>query len=72
MDTNGHQSSERIRPGLGQLIIGADGHWLDFGPVLSEQLRRIGGDAAAEGFLSMGGQVRQSALLAETPSGVGR
>lgn len=70
MDTNGHQSPDRIRAGLSHPIIDADGHWLEFGPALSEQLRRIGGDAAAEGFLSVGRQVRQS--LAETPAGVGR
>ena len=60
MDTNGHQSPERIRAGLGHPIIDADGHWLEFGPVLSEELRRIGGHAAAEGFLSVGRGTRQA------------
>ncbi len=60
MGTNGHQSPERIRAGLSHPIIDADGHWLEFGPVLSEELRRIGGDAAAEGFLSVGRAVRQA------------
>ena len=60
MDTNGHQSPERIRAGLSHPIIDADGHWLEFGPVLSDELRRIGGDAAAEGFLSVGRAVRQA------------
>jgi predicted TIM-barrel fold metal-dependent hydrolase len=60
MDSNGHQSPERIRAGLDHPVIDADGHWLEFGPVLSQELRRIGGDAAAEGFLSVGRQVRQS------------
>ena len=36
MDSNGHQGPERIRAGLGHPIIDADGHRLEFGPVLSE------------------------------------
>jgi predicted TIM-barrel fold metal-dependent hydrolase len=60
VETNGHQSPERIRAGLSHPIIDADGHWLEFGPVLSEELRRIGGDAAADGFLSVGRGTRQS------------
>ncbi len=60
MDGNRHLSPERIRARLNQPVIDADGHWLEFGPVVSEQLRRIGGDRAAEGFLSIGRQVRES------------
>ena len=51
METNGHQSPERIRARLDHPIVDADGHWLEFGPVVSEELRRIGRDAA-EGLLS--------------------
>lgn len=66
METNGHQSPERIRASLDHPIVDADGHWLEFGPVLGEELRRIGGDAAAEGFLSVGRQVRQSLGMSVT------
>jgi hypothetical protein len=60
VETNGHQSPERIRARLNHLIVDADVHWLEFGPMLREEPRRIGGDAAAEGFLSVGRQVGQS------------
>ncbi|MGH7323973.1 MAG: amidohydrolase family protein [Candidatus Rokuibacteriota bacterium] len=60
MDGNGHLSPAQIRARLSHPVIDADGHWLEFGPVVSEQLRRIGGDPAAEGFLSVGRQVREA------------
>ena len=60
MDGNGHASPAQIRARLTHPVIDADGHWLEYGPVVSEQLRRIGGDRATEGFLSIGRQVRES------------
>ena len=60
MSGNGHPSPGRIRARLDHPVIDADGHWLEYGPVLSEQLRRVGGERAAEGFLSVGRQVRES------------
>ncbi|MCZ6872801.1 MAG: amidohydrolase family protein [bacterium] len=50
MSDNGHLSAAEIRSRLTHPIIDADGHWLEYGPVMTEQLRRIGGDKAAEGF----------------------
>ncbi|HEY3065374.1 MAG TPA: amidohydrolase family protein [Methylomirabilota bacterium] len=44
-------------------MIDADGHWVEYSPVMTEQLRRIGGDRAAEGFASIGRQVRESLSL---------
>jgi predicted TIM-barrel fold metal-dependent hydrolase len=63
VDSNGHPTPSQIRARLSHPIIDADGHWLEFGPVVSEQLRRIGGDRAAEGFLSAGRQVRASLAM---------
>jgi predicted TIM-barrel fold metal-dependent hydrolase len=37
-----------LRSRLNHPIIDADGHWLEYGPVMREEFRRIGGDAAAE------------------------
>ena len=39
-----------LRARLGHPVIDADGHWLEFGPLVRERLRQIGGDRAAEGF----------------------
>ena len=58
MSGNGHSSPAELRARLSHPIIDADGHWLVYGPVVTEQLRRIGGDRAAEGFRSIGKQVR--------------
>jgi hypothetical protein len=69
MDTNGHSGAAApIRAGLGQPIIDADGHRLEVGQVLSEQLRRAGDDDGPD----MGEVLPESAPLAEAPSGVGR
>ncbi|MBI3826819.1 MAG: amidohydrolase family protein [Candidatus Rokubacteria bacterium] len=35
-------------------MIDADGHWLEYGPVFSEQMRKIGGNKAADAFLANG------------------
>src|SRR2546427_9753978 len=60
VDGYGHASPAQIRARLSHPVIDADGHWLEYGPVVSEQLRRIGGDRAAEGFLSIRRHDRES------------
>lgn len=44
-DTNG--SASAIHKKLSHPVIDSDGHWKEIPPILSEQLRRIGGDKAA-------------------------
>src|SRR4029078_12179207 len=39
-------------------IIDADGHWLEYGPVFTEQLRKVGGEAAGRGWQAVGGGTR--------------
>src|SRR2546422_6270757 len=68
VDGNGHASPAQIRARLTHPVIDADGHWLEDGPVVSEQLRRIGGDRATEGFLSIGRQVRESLSMSDRKS----
>jgi predicted TIM-barrel fold metal-dependent hydrolase len=48
MSGNGHSEAAKIRGRLSHPIIDADGHWLEYGPLMREEFRRIGGDAAAE------------------------
>jgi predicted TIM-barrel fold metal-dependent hydrolase len=57
MSSNGHQSASQIRARLRHPVIDADGHWLEFGPMVREQLKKIGGDQAVEGFGMFGAQV---------------
>ena len=48
MQTNGHMNARKLRSSLHHPIIDADGHWLEYTPVMREEFRRIGGDAAVE------------------------
>jgi predicted TIM-barrel fold metal-dependent hydrolase len=48
MPTNGQTEARKLHDRLRHPIIDADGHWIEYGPVMKEEFRRIGGEAAAE------------------------
>ena len=48
MAINGQTEASKLRARFGHPVIDADGHWIEYGPVMREEFRRIGGDAAAE------------------------
>jgi len=48
MTENGHLDARTLRSRLGHPVIDADGHWLEYSPVMREEFRRIGGSAAVE------------------------
>src|SRR5262247_1623705 len=50
MGQNGHSEARQLRARLSHPVIDADGHWIEYGPVMREEFRRIGGDAAIEGL----------------------
>src|SRR6266436_3011436 len=50
MQTNGHSEARKLRSRLSHPIIDADGHWIEYAPVMREEFRRIGGEAAAEAY----------------------
>ncbi len=50
----------RLRDSLGHPVIDADGHWLEYGPLVSEAMRKIGGDAAMRAMQINGGRVGAS------------
>jgi len=52
MSANGHQTPTQIRSRLDHPVIDGDGHWVEFDPVFSERMRKVGGDKAADGFLA--------------------
>src|SRR5438128_10275980 len=52
MSAHGHPSPTQIRSSLDHPVIDGDGHWVEFDPVFSERMRKVGGDLAAEGFLA--------------------
>jgi predicted TIM-barrel fold metal-dependent hydrolase len=63
MSAHGHLTPAQIRSRLTHPIVDADGHWLEFAPVFAEQIRKVGGDVAAEGFLSVGQGTREALAL---------
>jgi predicted TIM-barrel fold metal-dependent hydrolase len=52
MSGHAHQSPAQIRAGLKHPVIDGDGHWVEYDPVFSEKMRKVGGDLAADGFLA--------------------
>jgi predicted TIM-barrel fold metal-dependent hydrolase len=50
MSTNGQTEARKLRSRLDHPVIDADGHWIEYSPVMREEFRRIGGDAAADAF----------------------
>ena len=57
MSKKPQHTASQIRASLRHPVIDADGHWLEFGPVVRKQLRKIGGERAVEGFSMFGAQV---------------
>jgi len=66
MPTNGSTEAQKLRSRLNHPIIDADGHWLEYGPVMREEFRRIGGDAAVEALATATDRV-PSALRMSLP-----
>jgi predicted TIM-barrel fold metal-dependent hydrolase len=52
MSGHAHHSPSQIKAKLNHPIIDGDGHWVEYDPVFSEQMRKVGGDKAADGFLA--------------------
>jgi predicted TIM-barrel fold metal-dependent hydrolase len=48
MQENGHPDARKLHARLSHPVIDADGHWLEYGPVMRDEFRRIGGEAAVE------------------------
>jgi predicted TIM-barrel fold metal-dependent hydrolase len=42
---------EKVRSRLSHPVIDGDGHWIEYGPVFAEQVRKAVGDKAADGLL---------------------
>jgi len=53
-----HLTPAQIKSRLDHPVIDADGHWIEYGPVFTEQLRKVGGEAAVRGWNAVGGGTR--------------
>ena len=50
MTSDPHTEARKLRSRLTHPVIDADGHWIEYAPVMRDEFRRIGGDAAVEAF----------------------
>jgi len=46
MSGNGHADARALHARLNHPVVDADGHWLEYGPLMRREFKRIGGDAA--------------------------
>lgn len=63
MSSHGHFKASEIRARVNHPIIDADGHWQEYAPVMSAELKRIGGDRAVEGFFIASKQVERALAM---------
>ena len=64
MSGNHHSDPKALRAGLDFPVIDSDGHWLEYGPIVADYLKKVGGSAAVEGFLSRDRNVASTILMA--------
>ena len=65
MSSNGaaSKSAAEVRAGLDHPVIDGDGHWVEYFPTMQDELRRIGGEKAADGFAAFGDEVYRNLQL---------
>src|SRR5215471_13457540 len=55
-----HMTPEQVRSKIDHPIVDGDGHWVEYDPVFSDKMRKVGGDLAADGFLKAMAVTRES------------
>jgi predicted TIM-barrel fold metal-dependent hydrolase len=63
MSGHGQYTPTEIRAKLNHPVVDGDGHWVEYDPVFAEQMRKVGGDLAADGFLKAMAVTRDSLML---------
>src|SRR5690349_12491774 len=63
MSGHANHTPADIRKKLNHPIVDGDGHWVEYDPVFAEQMRKVGGDKAADGFLAAMATTRDALLL---------
>ena len=58
-----HMTPEQVRSKIDHPIVDGDGHWVEYDPVFSNKMRKVGGDLAADGFLKAMGATRESLAM---------
>src|ERR1700719_1334368 len=65
MASSSKSEAQRIHASLKHPVIDADGHWLEFGPIIIDQLEKFGGSRAVEGFRAFNGRVSKRLTSSE-------
>ena len=55
-----HMTPEQVRSKIDHPIVDGDGHWVEYDPVFSERMRKVGGDLASDGFLKAMGATHEA------------
>ena len=58
-----HMTPEQVRSKIDHPIVDGDGHWVEYDPVFSEKMRKVGSDLAADGFLKAMGVTREALTM---------
>ena len=58
-----HLTPEQVKAKIDHPIVDGDGHWVEYDPVFSDKLRKVGGDLAADGFLKAMGTTREALTM---------
>ena len=58
-----HLSAAQIKARLDHPIIDADGHWIEYGPVFTEELRRVSGEDAVQGWNAVRNGTRGALMM---------
>ena len=69
MTSHGHMDARTLHSRLSHPVIDADGHWLEYGPVMKEEFRRIGGAAAVEAYETASQRVPNSLKMSVAERG---
>jgi len=56
-------SSKEIRKQIGHPVIDADGHWLEFGPSISDYLKEVAGQKVVDSFRQRAHYVQKSLTM---------
>jgi hypothetical protein len=56
-------NSKDIRKRIGHPVIDADGHWLEFGPSITDYLKEVAGQQAVDSFRRRAGYVQKSLTM---------
>lgn len=60
---SGKLSSKDLRKRIGHPVVDADGHWLEFGPSISDYLKEVAGQQAVDSFRRRAGYVQNSLTM---------